>query len=661
MKHIIQIFLVAGLGSFSLSAQPNPIQLTSPDQKLMARILTGPEARLEIRYQDKIVLAPSKLGLEIEGKPLLGTQNQKPKITQKQTNQVLKAQWGKRSIIEDNHSEMKLDFGSYALEIRCFNDAVAYRWSTRFPEKQVLVKREILELAWEQDPMVYFPAEKTDLQSSFESNYLHQKLTTLRPKSTGYLPLIVEAREGIHIAITESDLREYPGMHLRRPGQDTLLPKLEAVWAAYPSKIAKGGFQNFLLQVTERERYLARTEGTRTYPWRIFVVTDNDKNLADNDIVFKLASPPAPQSDFSWVQPGKAIWDWWADWTLSGVGFKSGINTDTYKAHIDFASENKIPYIILDEGWTDAQNLSAINPALDLDFLVAYGKQKGVRLVVWTLYHTLESQLEPFMAWCQAKGIAGLKVDFFDRDDQIILAAQEKMAQTAARFKLVLDFHGTGKPTGLSRTYPNVLNYEGVLGNEFNKWSDKVQPEHTVLLPFTRMLAGPMDFTPGGMRNTHYLKKFPIQYSQPYTMGTRCRQLAMYVVYDAGLQMLCDFPGAYRKEPGILDFLTAVPVSWDQTLVLQASIGKHLVVARKSGKDWYLGAINDNQSFNTNLQLNFLEAGKTYRAFLWKDGVNAERFAEDYAMETLLVRKGDPFPVSLCRAGGLAVRFVENP
>jgi len=299
-----------------------------------------------------------------------------------------------------------------------------------------------------------------------------------------------------------------------------------------------------------------------------------------------------------------------------------------------------------------------MNPEVDVDELIRYGKSKNVKLILWCAWGALLQQMEPFMAQCQQKGIAGLKVDFFDRDDQLAMAALEDMAEAAARYQLTLDFHGVSKPTGLHRKFPNILNYEGVLGNEWNKWSDQVTAAHTIQIPFIRMLAGPMDFTPGGMRNTHLQgKEFPKVYARPFTQGTRCRQLAMYVLYEGGLQMLSDLPSEYRKEPQILEFLKFVPVSWDETKVLQAKVGKHLVMARKAGNSWYIGAMNDTNRFETTLKLDFLENGKKYAASIWSDGINADKTPEDFKFTGKTVVQGDSLNMQLAKAGGLVVKL----
>jgi alpha-glucosidase len=642
------------ISCFCLTAQP--IHFTSPDGKLKLTLETGEETRLSFFYQEKPVLLPSDIGMELAGLPTWGKNTKTPKVTTNTARQTLKPLWGKRKEIDDHYKQWLVDFGVYAFEVRMYNHGAAYRWVGKLKNKEVLVTNELARYHFAANDTMYFPTDNT-FENSFEKQYEVKPIQSAKRGDYAFLPILIKRSDGLKVAITDSDVRNYPAMHLKRMAEDSLRPVLQGFFARYPQHVEKGGYHDFNLKVKERENYIAKTSGTRSFPWRLFVVTPDDGFLPNNDLVYQLAEPQVA-GDFSWVKPGKAVWDWWADWNLSGVDFKAGFNTATYKHYIDFAAEAKAQYVILDEGWSDAQDLFKINPNLDLDELIRYGKTKNVQLILWCVWHTLLNQMEPFMQQCNQKGIAGLKVDFFDRDDQPAMEALETMAEAAARNRLTLDFHGVSKPTGLHRKYPNILNYEGVLGNEWNKWSDQVTPTHTIQIPFIRMLAGPMDFTPGGMRNTHYQgKDFPKMNSSPYVMGTRCRQLAMYVLYEGGLQMLSDLPSEYRKEPVVLEFLKTVPPTWDDTKVLQAEVGNHLFLARKSGTSWFVGGMNDNNPLEATLNFGFLESGKKYTASVWADGLNAGKSPEDLRFTKTTIKQGDSLKFQLEKAGGLVLKL----
>lgn len=641
---------------FRLSAQP--ISCTSPDGKLKFVLETGAQTRFSLFYDNKQVLQPSDIGMELTGLPAWGKNSKGGKTTNKTIRQTLKPLWGKRSQIDDYYNEWQVDFGSYALDIRMYNQGAAYRWRGKLKNKEVQVSNELARYHFAANDTMYFPTDNT-FENSFEKQYEVKPIQSAKRGDYAFLPMLIKRSDGLNVAITDADVRNYPAMHLKRMAEDSLRPVLTGFFARYPQRVEKGGYHDFNLKVKERHPYIASTTGTRSFPWRLFVVTPDDGFLANNDLVYQLAEPQAP-GDFGWVKPGKVVWDWWADWNLSGVDFQAGFNTATYKHYIDFAAEANAQYVILDEGWSDPRDLFKGNANIDLDELIRYGTSKNVKLILWCVWHTLLNQMEPFMQQCNQKGIAGLKVDFFDRDDQPAIEALETMAEAAARHKLALDFHGVSKPTGLHRKYPNILNYEGVLGNEWNKWSDQATVPHTIQIPFIRMLAGPMDFTPaGGSRCTHLSgKDFPKMYNSPYVMGTRCRQLAMFVLYDAGLQMLSDLPSEYRKEPAVLDVLKSVPVSWNVTKVLKAELGKHLVLARQAENSWFIAAMNEQAPFTTEITCDFLQPGKTYSLTWLADGINASKNAADYSIKTRKITANDTLILELGKGGGALLRFV---
>jgi alpha-glucosidase len=399
------------------------------------------------------------------------------------------------------------------------------------------------------------------------------------------LPVLVASSGGAKLLITESDLRSYPGLYLQGRGGGGL----DGLFPAFPA--AEEQTRDRTVRVVEREDYLARVSGPRTFPWRVFLVAREDRELVESTLVFRLASPNRIE-DPSWIRPGKVAWDWWNASSLRGVDFESGLNTDTYLHFIDFAADHGIEYIILDEGWSDPADFDALNPDMDLPALLARGKEKGVGLILWVVWKTLDDDLEATLDRFAEWGVVGIKVDFMQRDDQPMVDYYWRVAEAAARRKLLVDFHGAYKPSGLRRAYPNVLTREGVMGLEHSKWSADPTPDHNVTLPFIRMVAGPMDYTPGAMRNAQP-ERFTAVFDRPMSLGTRAHQMAMYVVYESPLQMLSDSPSDYVREPECLAFIVDVPTVWDETRVLSGSVGEWIAVARRRGEDWFVGAMTN--------------------------------------------------------------------
>ncbi|MGE5497439.1 MAG: glycoside hydrolase family 97 catalytic domain-containing protein, partial [Syntrophothermus sp.] len=453
--------------------------------------------------------------------------------------------------------------------------------------------------------------------------------------------------------ITEADLEDYPGMYVNTNESGK---GFKGVYAPYPLETegGKNSFRNLI--PVKRGDYIAKTAGTRSFPWRVVAVSENDKDLLVQDIVIRLASAPR-LSDWSWVKPGQAAWDWWNDWNISHVDFKSGINTETYKYYIDFASANKISYIILDEGWSETLDLFKLRKEVDLPALLEYGKSKNVGLVLWATWAAVLKQMDTAFAHYSKLGVKGFKIDFIDRDDQYAVASTYEIADKAARNKLFVDYHGIFKPTGLQHTYPNVIGYEGVMGLENYKWAVQDQPRYCASIPFIRMVAGPMDYTPGAMRNAGKRLYHP-QNSNPMSMGTRCSQLAMYVIFYAPFQMLADNPTIYMKEQECTDFITGVPTIFDESIPLDGKVGEYAALARKKGDTWFAAAMTNWTPRDLTLDLSFLGEGN-YRAVIFKDGVNADREATDYKKEEVTVTSKDKLSIRLFPGGGFAARFEK--
>ena len=467
--------------------------------------------------------------------------------------------------------------------------------------------------------------------------------------------LKVEAPEGW---TTETDLENYPGLYLTNAG--AAKNGLKGVFAPCPEKLEQGGHNNLQMLVRERKDHIAEINAPRTFPWRVAIV-GTDTDLAASDLSFLLAAP-SKIDDTSWIKPGKVAWEWWNDWNISDVDFRAGINTETYKYYIDFAAEKGIEYVILDEGWAvnKQADLMQVVPEIDLPEIVNYGQQKGVGIILWAGYWAFDRDLENVCKHYSEMGVKGFKVDFMDRDDQQMTAFNYRAAATAARYGLILDLHGTHKPAGLNRTWPNVLNFEGVHGLEQMKWSPESvdQMKYDVTIPFIRQAAGPMDYTQGAMRNATRNNYRPVN-SEPMSQGTRCHQLALYVVLDSPLNMLCDSPTAYLHEKECTEFIAAIPTVWDETRILGGRLGEYIVTARRKGSTWYVGGITDWTPRDVEIDLAPLGIDATVEATIFRDGANADRKASDYRRASIRIDTSKPLTVHLAPGGGFVVKIED--
>ena len=620
-----------------------------------------------IKHEKTAVLDKSAIAMQIDNGKTLGISS-KPSIISAKTqsvNQTVKAPFYKRAEIRDQYNELTLRFkGNYKVIFRAYNEGVAYRFETEF-KKPFKVIRETAQFNFDDDYQALVPyvlrraGQEGDIISqqfynSFENTYTRTALSQMDTQKLAFLPLLVELKDGKKAVITEADLEDFPGLYLRNANGNN---GLYAVHAPYPKTREQGGHNNLQWIVRERENYIAKVEGKRSFPWRIITISENDKELADNDLVYLLASPNRI-GDVSWIQPGKVAWDWWNAWNLYGVDFEAGINNDTYKYYIDFASQYGIEYVILDEGWAvnKQADLFQVVPEIDIQELVDYGAERNVGIVLWVGYAAIDKDMEHVCQHYADMGVYGFKVDFMDGDDQMIVDFYYRMAETAARNQLFVDFHGAYKPTGLHRTYPNVLNHEGVYGLEQAKWdneSDLVTNEVTI--PFIRMVAGPMDYTQGAMRNANK-NNFKAVYTEPMSQGTRCRQLAEYVIFESPFNMLCDSPSNYLNEDECTHFIASVPTTWDETVVLDGKVGEYLVIARRKGFHWYVGAITNWEERDLKLDLSVLPNFSAKSGLIFRDGINANRVAKDYVSEQIQV-KGNTVKVHLAKGGGAVMVF----
>ncbi len=640
----------------AICTQAKDYRVTSPDGKINLLIQSGETLTWSVSKDGAQLIAPSRLGLTLTDGCVYGQNTRFRKVQRTGRDEVLPARNFKRSKVHDNYNQIKLISKDFDLIFRVSDDGVAYRFVTKKGEE---IASETAEFNFPGDPMAWIPYVRDggnfeqQFFNSFENVYANIPLSRWNPARMAFLPLTVESAAGPRICITEADLLNYPGMYLCNRDGDS---GLEAVFAPFPKTIVQGGHNMLQGIVTSREPYIYKGDKGEELPWRVVVIADNDAALADNDLVWRLARPS--EGDFSWVKPGKVAWDWWNDWNIRGVDFKSGINNDTYKYYIDFAAAHGIEYVILDEGW--AVNLQAdlmqVVPEIDLPMLSSYAISKGVRLVLWAGYWAFNRDMEGVCRHYSEMGIAGWKIDFMNRDDQAMVAFYEKAARTAAKYHQFVDFHGAFKPAGLTRTWPNVLNFEGVNGLEQLKWMgpEYDQVTYDVTIPFTRLVAGPCDYTQGAMRNAIKANYYPCD-NEPMSQGTRCRQLAEYVIFDAPFTMLCDAPTNYEAEEECTRFIASIPTVWDETISLDGTIGQFIMMARRSGDRWYLAAMNNWDERDITFEVPF-EAPDGSGATLWRDGANAHRNGQDYHREEIKVQDGK-VTVHLAPGGGCVLVF----
>ena len=638
-------------------AAVKPLTVASPNGLIVVSVTAGSDLRWSVDVGGKPVLLPSSIGLTLDGGRVIGVLPRVRATTTRTVDQVLRPVVRvKRAEVRDRFSERRIDFtGDYSLIIRAYDDGVAYRFVTKIPG-DIEVRAEDASFRFAGDHLLYFP-EETSFLSHQERSYKRLRIAEVGTRFSS-LPAIVET-DGPKIAITEADLFDYPGMDLTGGSEPN---SLKGLFPYYPAKVELARDRDE--KVVERESYMAKTAGTRDFPWRVLVVAAADTTLLDTDIVYRLASE-SRIGDTSWIKPGKVAWDWWNFNNIYGVPFRAGVNTDTYKHYIDFAAENGIEYVILDEGWYKLGDLMTQMPGIDMEAIADYARQKKVGLVMWVIWKTLDLQMAPALDQFEKWGVKGIKVDFMQREDQWMVRFYERTAREAAKRHLLVDFHGAYKPTGLYRTYPNVITSEGVLGLENNKWGDLASPDNAVTFPFMRMMAGPVDYTPGAMMNATKADFKPI-FNRPMSQGTRCQQLAMYVVYESPLQMLADSPSNYRREPESLAFLAGVPTEWDETKVLSAAVGEYILVARRSGTTWYVGAMTNWSARDLDVALSFLGGPSTalgaggWEADIFRDGPNADRVAVDYAHDKRVVGSSDRLRIHLAPGGGWVARITKK-
>ena len=655
---ILSLLLLSGNASFA--AKEKKYVLSSPDGTLKVEISVGNELAYQVMHGNDTILSHSNIGLVLEDGTIVG---KTPRITGERRKKIkdnIESPFYrfKEFVATGNELDLKLK-GGFGIIFRAYNEGVAYRFYTT-QSSDIIIKEEQAEFNFKEDYTAYLPYttnDKKPMAMAYQNVYDITPLSKAQPK-LAFLPVTVDCGS-VKLTLLESDLEAYPGMFVQsQQGKYGL----KGVFAPYP---AKTDFYPWRKQeyVTETTDFISRSRGSRSYPWRVLAITEKDTDMPVNNLVYALASPNRI-GDTSWIKTGKVAWDWWNDWNLKGVPFKAGINMDTYKYYIDFASRNGLEFIVLDEGWYDPKSgdMLTVIPELDLTELIAYGKSKGVEIVLWTVFNVLDSQLEAACKKYADMGIKGFKVDFLDRDDQTAVEMVYRIAEMTARYKLTLDLHGIYKPTGINRTYPHIINFESVFGMEEVKWTDikNNMPLYDVTFPYIRMMAGPVDYTPGAMRNATKAD-WRAMYYTPASMGTRCHQLAAYIVHDSPFTMLCDAPTNYLNEQECVDFIASLPVEVDSTFIASGELGKYIVTVRKKDVNWYIGGMTNWDERDVQLDFSFLPEGVSYTAVLFKDGVNANKQAEDYRKETIRIDKDSRLTLHLASGGGFAMKLELCP
>lgn len=657
MKKFLLVVLI--ISFYSSAWCLDTLSVCSPSGNICVKIWMGKTLQYSIAFKNKRILDPSAIDMILENNKSFSTNNSIKSVSiKKEKNQIVSPVPEKRKIIQDVYTELAIQFKQpYKIEFRVYDDGVAYRFLTQFKDS-ITIENEVAEFHFPGATAAYFPGiHKRDdadiFHTSYEELYPLRKLYSIATNEMAYTPVLVVPPSNPKIAITESDLEDYPGMFLSGTGS----PVLKSVFAKYPleEKMTVGDYPQAL--VTKRTDFIARTKGSRSFPWRVLIIAEEDKQLPSNDIVYRLASP-SRIGDASWVQPGKATDEWTINVNLFNVPFKSGINTASYKYYIDFARQFGFSRIMMDAGWSDNMDLFKINPDINMDTILLYAKEKGIKVSMWTLAHTLNRQLDSALERFNKWGVDFIMTDFIDRDDQKTINFYYRIAKACAARKIMIMYHGAYPQKGFNRTYPNNITREGVLGSEYNIGSDKASPPHDVTLPYTRMLAGPFDYEPVVFNNATKKGFRPIE-GMVMTQGTRSHQLAMFIVFDNPMQIFAGNPSQAAMEPKFTKLFGSLPTTWDETTILDGKVGEYIVTARQKGDNWFVGAMTDWSARDIDIKFDFIGEGN-YKAVICKDGINADRYAADYVLTETIIKKNDTIKFHLVPGGGFFIQLQKQ-
>lgn len=650
---IIVSFLAVSMAGWSADT----LQVCSPSGKICVKVWMGNQLYYCISYENNAILKPSSVDMMLENNHSLAINNAIQSHSVKNIKeQIISQVPEKRKIVPDVYTLLSISFRQpYKVEFRIYDDGVAYRILTFFRDS-ISIKNETAEFSFPGKPCVYFPQvqkrQDADIyHTSFEEEYPLIRMDSISDGIIAYSPVLVIPETSPRIAITESDLEDYPGMFLGGTGSS----KLKGVFSGYPleEQATEGIYSQ--LKVTRRAPFIARTSGTRSFPWRVMLIADEDKGLPGNDIVYRLASP-SRIGDASWVRPGNLTDEWIIDINLFNVPFRAGLNTASYKYYIDFARRFGFDRIMMDAGWSDNNDLFKVIPSISMDTLVSYAREQGIKISMWTLSKTLDRQLDSALDQFNKWDVDFIMTDFIDRDDQKTVNFYHRIAKACAEHKIMIMYHGAFPPKGFNRTWPNAVAREGVLGSEYNIWSNRVNPGHDVILPFTRMLAGGFDYEPGILNNATSKVTRPVS-GVVTSPGTRCHQLSMFIIYDSPMQIFSGNPSEGMREPDFMELIGHLPTTWDETIITDAKIGKYIVTARQKGNNWFVAGMTDWSARDLTIKFDFLADGN-YEATICLDGVNADRYAADYVLQKgVVVKKNDEMNIHLAPGGGFLIRL----
>ena len=663
MKRILSVLALVCVLLCSCASAEGSYSLSSPDGKVAVVVTVDGGTSYTVAYDGKTIVSQATAAMVLADGTTIGAGKVR-KVTPYSVSQTITAQLYTRSEVADNYNALKVEFADRsAIEFRAYDEGVAYRFTTS-RGGEMIVQNELYSLGFDKPYNCWIAynnlsgTKKDKYFTSFEHLYKYLPINEVDASRVAFTPVVVDV-DGVKVLIAESDVENYPGMFIANADSDCTL---EGELAPVPAEEVVGGHNKLQSIVTARESYIAKCEGTRTFPWRVLVVSDTDAKIADSDMIYRLAAP-SRVADASWIVPGKVAWEWWNHWGLTDVNFKPGVNTQTYKAYIDFAAQYGIEYVILDEGWATKyeNNLLSIVPEIDMHSILDYAAQKGVGIILWAGYNAFNNDMERVCEHYSALGVKGFKIDFMDRDDQTMTQFYYRAAETCAKYKLMVDFHGCAKPAGLNRTYPNVVNFEAVHGLEQMKWRkpDTDQMEYDVTIPFIRMVAGPIDYTQGAMKNASKDKYQPNN-KQPMSQGTRCHQLAAYAVFYSPLSMLCDSPSNYRKNVECAEFIASVPTVWDESVVLDGKIGQWVVTARRSGNTWYVGGMTNWDARTLEVDLSQLGLPAGTQLDIFADGKRAATDGTDYTRKSIALPESGVVSIDLAPGGGFMIKSTKS-
>lgn len=649
MKKLLLLIVCLGIVNLSFGKK---LKLKSPDEKTEIEINIEKGIHFSVDHLGQELFSIGDIALNVKDRDFVSSvKSMKIVRNNSAFDKIYPPIKEKYRVIDSKYNELEIIFRSaFSLVVRAYNDGVAYRINTSF-SNDIIIESENLNLTFGDQDSIYFQRSKT-FNSSYETPYEHLAVKDLGTEGYYCLPALVKKGNGTNVLVTESNLVNYPGLWLKGNNSNTLT----TAHAGYPEELKFTGNAYGQGQVKTHADYIAKVAGTRSFPWRVFIIEDTDADMLTNTLVYQLAEKSKIE-DVSWIKPGVVTFDWWGRRGIYGTDFKSGINTATAKYFIDFASEFGFEYFLFDDGWSKQDDLFAIHQDLDMDEVMEYANKKDVKIMLWVIWYTFEKQQKEAWAQFEKWGISGIKFDFMNRDDQKMVQFYYDVAREAAKRKMILDFHGAYKPAGLRRAYPNVLTREALIEFEYNGWTNHVTPVHDNILPYIRMVTGPMDYIPYTTHNAQKKNFRPVG-EIPMGQGTRAHSMAQFVIYESPIQMLPDSPSDYYKERECTEFASKIPVEWDDLNVLHAKIGEHTVLARKNGENWYVGAITNWDAKSFDIALDFLEDGKYQMEYI-EDGINADTRAIDYLRKTKTVTSVETLKINLAPGGGWVARITK--